>query len=275
MPVPGDTVLSDADRAFWDANGYVVVRDAVPKAHASAAADAIFEFLDVGRDRADAWYRAPFMGAVELYHHQTFWDNRQFPRLYRAFTEIWGRDDLWVSIDRANMTPPDNPPAYRWNGALHWDLDTVEIPMPLRVQGVLYLADTAENQGGFRCVPGFHRVFEEWVQTQPPDRSKWQLDLSGWEERPIAAAAGDLVIWNSLLPHGNGPNHAEKPRLAQYISMYPPVEEEREWRVRSWRNSEPRPPRAIFPGDPRGWEQRTGPARLTDLGRRLLGIDPW
>ena len=219
MPVPGDTVLSDADRAFWDANGYVVVRDAVPKAHASAAADAIFEFLDVDRDRADAWYRSPFLGAVELYHHQTFWDNRQFPRLYRAFSEIWGRDDLWVSIDRANMTPPENPPAYRWNGALHWDLDTVEIPMPLRVQGVLYLADTAENQGGFRCVPGFHRVFEEWVQTQPPDRSKWQLDLTGWEERPIAAAAGDLVIWNSLLPHGNGPNHAEKPRLAQYISM--------------------------------------------------------
>jgi len=31
-----------------------------------------------------------------------------------------------------------------------------------------------------------------------------------------------------------------------------------------------------FPGDPRRYEEkRTGPARLTALGRRLLGLDPW
>ena len=30
------------------------------------------------------------------------------------------------------------------------------------------------------------------------------------------------VIWHHALPHGASPNHTDRPRLAQYITMYPP-----------------------------------------------------
>ena len=28
------------------------------------------------------------------------------PRVYDAFVDIWDREDLWVTIDRANLNPP-------------------------------------------------------------------------------------------------------------------------------------------------------------------------
>ena len=58
--------------------------------------------------------------------------------------------------------------------------------------------------------------------------------------------------------------------------MYPPRgEEERQFRIQAWQ--ELLPPRGTaFPGDPRRLEQQTlQPANLSDLGRKLLGVDPW
>jgi hypothetical protein len=51
--------------------------------------------------------------------------------------------------------------------------------------------------------------------------------------------------------------------------------DEREIRVRSWRDREA-PRRAAFPGDPREWEKNNGQtATLTPLGERLLGLTSW
>jgi len=37
----------------------------------------------------------------------------------------------------------------------------------------------------------------------------------------IAGRKGDLLIWHSALPHGNGRNTDSSPRLASYLSMWP------------------------------------------------------
>ncbi len=43
-------------------------------------------------------------GMLEIYNHQSLWDNRMEPRVYDAFVDIWDREDLWVAIDRAIST---------------------------------------------------------------------------------------------------------------------------------------------------------------------------
>lgn len=90
--------------------------------------------------------------------------------------------------------------------------------------------------------------------------------------------AGDLVIWRSLLPRGTGRNHSTKPRLAQYISMFPaPAADEarRKQRIELWRERKS-PAHELFPGDPRQWEIKRGAtARLTPLGEKLLGLRRW
>jgi hypothetical protein len=49
---------------------------------------------------------------------------------------------------------------------LHWDVSLAR-PIPFGLQGILYLADTAANQGAFTCVPGFHRKIDSWLENLP------------------------------------------------------------------------------------------------------------
>jgi hypothetical protein len=279
-------VLSDADRAHFNEQGYVIIKNAVPPENIESAKQAIYDFLSVDPNDPATWYRDPVQpgGNVEMHQHPAFWDNRQHPRLYRAFAEVFGNERLWVSLDRGAFRPPqsEDQPRYKASLVAHWDLPIEKIDtIPFGVQGVLALVDTPNEVGGFTCVPGFHKIAAEWVKSRPGQDSRVP-DLSvlpsGYQMTAVPMEAGDLVIWNRLLLHGNGYNVSDRPRMAQYITMFPaPKGEEwerrREERITLWR--ERRAPSG-FPGDPRGWEQaNTAPAELTPLGRRLLGLNPW
>jgi len=279
-------VLNERDLAFFWEHGYVVVPQVVPQENLDAALAAVWEFLEMNPDDLTTWYPPDRRGSLaHIHQHQALWDNRQHPRLYQAFVDILGTEKLWVSMDRATMKPPINPafPHYEDRGFVHWDLDTSKpLPTKLGVQGVLALTDTTAEMGGFCCIPGFHRVLAEWIAQQPADRNPRSPDLSrlpeGFAVTPIPMRAGDLVIWNRLLAHGNGRNEGTRPRLAQYVTMYPVSDDEaqREERIACWR--ERRAPsywERDIPEKYRGRELRYPPAELTPLGRKLLGLDRW
>jgi len=281
-------VLSTADWEHWTRNGYVIVRQAVPAANVERLVEVLWRFDEKDPDDASTWYapqrRDHLMkelngtGMLEIYNHQALWDNRMEPRVYDAFVDIWDREDLWVSIDRANLNPPKkvkgNP-----NGFIHWDVDTSIVPPPIGVQGVLSLKKQDGDVGGFQCVPELFYNFDEWVKTQPADRDPMHPDMTGLQTVNIEMEAGDLMIFNSLLAHGVRPNHSgDRVRMAQYISMFPAEEanaKERADRIQMWRNLE-HPRRDAFPGDPREWEKKhASTAKLTPLGEKLLGLRSW
>ena len=55
-------------------------------------------------DDSGTWYGADRRGImVEIYHHQTLWDNRTAPRVHRAFSQIWGTE----SVPRTGCTDQD------------------------------------------------------------------------------------------------------------------------------------------------------------------------
>lgn len=275
-------ILSTADHAFFQHNGYVVVPDAVPKANLEAVCAAIWLFLGMDPDAPDDWYRPPLSpgGMIELYQHQALWDNRQYPRVHQAFAEILGTEKLRVSFDRVNLKPPRRPdhPEYDHKGFIHWDVDTSKPSTSLGVQGVLCLTDTTPDMGGFQCVPELFRRMDDWLPTQPADRNPRAPDMTGFAPTAVPARAGDLIIWNRLLAHGNGHNVSDRPRLAQYITMSPAHDDNQEFRrkrVTQWQDRLP-PDTDWAPGDPRGWEQEHGQtAHLSPLGRKLLGLDSW
>ena len=281
-------VMTMEDWAFWKQNGYVVIKQAVPQEQAQRTADFLWEFDEKDANNPETWYapsRAEMKmkeltgtGMVEVYNNQHLWNNRQMQRVYDAFVDIWGTDKLWVTIDRANLNFPIRP-GHEYKGFIHWDYDPETNPQ--NVQGVLALSDqTDENMGGFQCIPWLFRNYNTWKLTQPEDRDHFKPDVTGLESElvKVPMEAGDLLIFNSAQPHGIRPNHSNKVRIAQYISMMPAQEENetlKEWRVNSWKNRVA-PEGYAFPGDPRNWEQtKYERAELTDLGQKLLGLKKW
>ncbi|MDQ1146543.1 ectoine hydroxylase-related dioxygenase (phytanoyl-CoA dioxygenase family) [Bacillus sp. SORGH_AS 510] len=280
-------VLSEEDWKFWKENGYVVVRNAIPRDHIDRLVKLIWEFEEKDPNDLSTWYTAPARemamkelmntGMVELYNHQYLWDNRMYEKIYNAFVDIWGTEKLWVSIDRCNLNLPMRP-GHEYKGFIHWDVDTSLDPIPVNVQGVLSLVDTDIDMGGFQCIPELYRTFDDWVKTQPADRDPHKPDTTGFTPTKVVTKAGDLLIFNSMQPHGIRPNYSEKARLAQYISMFPAQENNeslRETRIQSW-SERIKPEGYAFPGDPRNWEQvKYEQAVLTELGEKLLGLKKW
>lgn len=282
-------VLTEEDWSFWIANGYVVVKKAVPLEQINRLVELIWTFEEKDAHDPSTWYapaRAEMAmkelvgtGMVEIYHHQYLWDNRQTQRVYEAFTDIWGVDELWVTIDRVNLNFPLRPQD-TFKGFIHWDYNPDTKPQ--NVQGVLALNDQTDEQvGGFQCIPKLYREYEKWALTQPLDRDYFRPDITGYEDQlvKVKMAPGDLLIFNSMLPHGIRPNRSDnRVRLAQYISMMPAEEANtvlREWRIKSWRDRIT-PQGYAFPGEPRHYEQKNfTTAELSRLGRKLLGLDNW
>ena len=282
-------VLSEEDWRFWMHNGYIVIKNAIPKDQAKATADFIWEFDEKDPNDPSTWYAKPRAemqmkelagtGMVEAYNHQTLWNNRQMQKVYDAFVDVWGTEKLWVTIDRVNLNFPQRPGEEK-EGFIHWDYDPETRPQ--NVQGVLALADQMdESMGGFQCIPWLYRNYDTWKLTQPEDRHRFQPNLDSLQDKlvKVLMEAGDLLIFNSTEPHGIRPNRSgKKVRIAQYISMMPAEEENQElkdWRINSWKNRVV-PVGYAFPGDPRNWEQeKYKTAELSKLGKKLLGLENW
>ena len=217
-----DRVLSAADHAHFAEHGYVVVRGAVPREQAQAAAEALWQHRRMDPDNPETWYVRFTHGImVQLFHHPALAANRESVRVRRAFEEIWGTDDLWMTVDRLSFNPPERE-GWRFPGPrLHWDADLTIRPLPFATQGLIYLTDTAANQGAFACVCGFHHRIEAWLAARPPGSHPQAEELGPVEPTPIAAEAGDLVIWHHALPHGATPNTGTRPRIVQYVNALP------------------------------------------------------
>ncbi|WP_431784483.1 phytanoyl-CoA dioxygenase family protein [Streptomyces chumphonensis] len=295
-------VLSEQDFAHWQTYGYVIVREAIPAAAARRLLDFTWDFSGLDPDRPDTWHEdRPFRseldrqlhiyGFVEAYHHQLLWDSRQTQRVYDAFVDVWDCEELWVTLDRLNLNPPNTgnrdraliePTEQGFDIELHWDIDTTLGVPPQRVQGIIALNDTRPETGGFQCCPDLFRRFEEWKVDQPADRDPLRPAVDR-EEFPVFRPElhpGDLLIWNGLLAHGVARNASrDGVRAVQYLAMMPALEEHRTLRtsrVESWRHLRtPRWNRTLV-GDPvRPEAQRYETATLDALGSKLLGLTSW
>ena len=210
-----------ADLAHWDTHGYVVVRQAVPAADSAAAAQVVWDAVDATPHDPQSWYpKAPRNIMLQRFQHPAFEKNRRSLRIHKAFAQLWGTADLWRSTDRCGFNVPERPGhAYGAQG-LHWDVSLFQ-PIPFCTQGILYLTDTPPEQGALTVVPGFHRTVGDWLARLPPGPDPRRQDFQALGATPVGAGAGDLVIWHQALPHGASPNRGTRPRLVQYINMFP------------------------------------------------------
>lgn len=218
-----DDVLSEEDLAFWDKNGYVVVKNAISKADCEETQQAIWEFLGMFPDKKESWYKrhAEQRGLMLTFlDHATLNKNRTSLRIQKAYEQLYGTEKIYKTIDKVSFNPPETNFFSFLGSALHWDV-SLKLPIPFGLQGLLYLTDCGENDGAFHCVPGFHLEIESWLNGLPAAENPRQKALQTLKPIPIVGNAGDFIIWHQALPHCASPNHGLAPRMVQYLTYLP------------------------------------------------------
>ncbi len=114
---------------------------------------------------------------TELYHHQAIWNNRQFPKVYDVFFDLWGTEKLWTTIDRVNMNLP-NQNGWDFGGFLHWDVELDQLLATRNIQGVLSLNDNDTGMGGLQIIPIFSSSWKVgWKNSRKDVQECWRKKL--------------------------------------------------------------------------------------------------
>jgi hypothetical protein len=214
-------VLDAGDLAHWEEHGYVVVKRAITPDECAAAFAAVHAHVGADADDPSTWHAAHRRQGimVQLFQHPALEPARTSLRIHKACAQLWNDEDLVMSTDRVGFNPPEGA-RFQFPGPhLHWDA-VLQPPLGTGVQGILYLADTPAEQGAFTCIPGFHRGIDDWLRALPPGVDPYAR-IPAEAARPIAGDAGDLILWHHALPHGSSPNRGVRPRVVQYLTMYP------------------------------------------------------
>jgi hypothetical protein len=110
-PIEGDDVqepvLSADDLAFWQKNGYVVLRNAVSAEDCREAEWAVWDFLGMDPQNPGTWYDGTHMFWAALFQHPALNKNRPALRIRKAFEQVWGTGDLWATVDRSSLNRPE------------------------------------------------------------------------------------------------------------------------------------------------------------------------
>lgn len=226
----------------------------------------------LGIDATDSstWTLVPeeSRGFVPLWNDLALWEIRLWPALKAVFVDLLADQNIWVSVDRCHFKPPVNVhPDLGRQHFIHWDSDP-EDPLFHQYQGVISLTDNPYDQGAFTCSP---EVFE-FVRRGDLTEADRLLKSGIFETVQVACEAGDLIVWDHRMLHGNSANTGSAPRFAMYVSMFPAGSENQAAdRTRAWKSGHwPHGP-SKYPG----FDIADSPAvDLSAIAGDLLGFEP-
>jgi hypothetical protein len=216
-------VLTDSDINFWNENGYLVLKNVIPKKQCLETQQAIWNFLEMDPNDSSTWYNThPNQGGLMLTftQHVTLKANRDSFIIQKAYEQLYGTTEIYKTIDKVSFNPPETNNFNFLGSKLHWDV-SLELPIPFALQGLLYLSDCGPNDGAFNCVPGFHLEIENWLNNLPTDVNPREEVLKTLKPIAVTGNAGDFVIWHQALPHCATPNYGSIPRMVQYLTYLP------------------------------------------------------
>jgi len=251
-PIPDFATPTKKYNDFRDdlfANGYVVIKNAIPYKRAVEYQQKAFAWLksfetELDLSNPDTWIKEnlPVQSKINTFnaygvaHEKFMWDARMETGVVDAFAKLWGTEELLVSFDALNVTFPNRKDRERKPSWEHIDQS------PLRrglhcVQGVINLSKAGPEDGGLMVYPGSHCLMEEFLDTRT-DKTTWnKKDLfvfekehlqwfkeRGIEPLKIEADYGDLLLWDSRTIHyGSEPTEKSSTIRTVIYAAYTPA----------------------------------------------------
>eukprot|EP00403_Amphidinium_massartii_P039284 CAMPEP_0178439462 /NCGR_PEP_ID=MMETSP0689_2-20121128/36171_1 /TAXON_ID=160604 /ORGANISM="Amphidinium massartii, Strain CS-259" /LENGTH=347 /DNA_ID=CAMNT_0020061997 /DNA_START=51 /DNA_END=1094 /DNA_ORIENTATION=- len=228
-----DVETSEAPRFAWDdpkmkdfldAQGYVVVRDALTAPEIEHAENLLWQYLgdEAGwsRSRPSTWTDESFrtvgkdvLGIVNRRgagQTDLAWFVRTRTAVYSAFCQLWSTDQLLTSFDGFNIFRPWHKHNFMKTAGnwLHVDQGPTKIGRH-GVQGFVSLYDQDATTGGLVVIPQSHLRHEEVLSYATSDSDFVPCNEASsviqMKKRLVSCKAGDLVLWDSRCVHCNTP----------------------------------------------------------------------
>lgn len=220
-------------------HGFVVIRNAITKKEAEktkklfgADIKKIAPGFDINNPKTFTGNNLPIvMGKGSATHYgvgqgDALWNARLNSKTKKAFSLIYGTDDLAVALDGAALVVSHKQQSPGWE---HQDQNPADTRVS--VQGILNLLPCGEHDAGFICVPGSHRTY-----TPPKEQMDKLKSYTDWlllpEDSPVKRDTVKLitperclVLFHSKTVHANKPMSKPAPpglnRLSFYITFGP------------------------------------------------------
>jgi len=132
----------------------------------------------------------------------------------------WKTIENWIHLDCNPLTGLCSLAGFEY------ERKKIDLENSLVVQGLITLTDAKEEDGGFHCVPGFHKYTKLWVESlKSSSVGSENVQVSQDDKlihdniQKIPMRQGSVLIWNTLLLHGNYPNNSPNFRAVQYCRM--------------------------------------------------------
>ncbi|KAI5477301.1 hypothetical protein MNV49_006522 [Pseudohyphozyma bogoriensis] len=215
-------------------DGYAIVK-AIPEEKAAEYAQEFHAYLESLTECLPIITEKGMILHYGISHEDFVWRIRSEPGVVAAFEKVYGTEDLIASFDVVNIQFPnrrDAPENKKW---AHQDQDP-ERPGFRCLQGLVNLNPCGPEDGGLVVMPGAHKISAEYHDAFRSEERLWQwtnewygyketglawLKERGYEFKKVDLAPGDLVIWDSRVPHYNVAPKGDQIRMATYTCFAP------------------------------------------------------
>jgi hypothetical protein len=103
----------------------------------------------------------------------------------------------------------------------------------LELQAIINLLNNREEDGGFTCIPGFVKKYDEWLKGYLENNKNVEVGSYKFSDKDksdmkyvhspvrISVPKGAIIIWNQKMAHGSKPNNSDRPRCAMFLKAMP------------------------------------------------------
>lgn len=217
-------ILSAAQRAQYDQDGFLLVSGITPGPICEAAEEAMWRTLPVDRNDPSTW---PDSGAKHAPVSDPAVLAVYTPQMLQAAAELAGDEDPALftvkdAVRAINVFPQSGP--WKWPKP-HIDHAIREhahktFPRAFKVATMTFLSDVPPHGAGTVVWPGSHRKIEALAKSDPSRyEMMWALnqDLSVagvGEPVELTPLRGDVLFYHYLCAHAGSMNTSDRPRLA-------------------------------------------------------------
>ncbi|MCA1654068.1 MAG: phytanoyl-CoA dioxygenase family protein [Sphingomicrobium sp.] len=216
--------LSEAQREFYQHNGYVHVRGLIDAGEAAAYRAELHALAERQGDNDATWSSVKDSDTHILHCHDVHFRSAAFtrllvdPRVTGIAQSIVG-PNVELHHNKMFIKPPERGSPF----PMHQDYPYFPHARHSMIAAIIHFDDAPEEKGCLRVYPGSHRLgpIEAIGDDHHAPEDRFPIERA----TPIPAKAGDAIFMSYLLVHGSGVNVSDEPRTTLLIQMRDPEDE--------------------------------------------------